>query len=535
MKKAAIALLITISVISLSACGKKDESQDNIKKDNEVIVETDKKEDEQEKMEPETSPIKDNIVEEEIKTEITEEQAVNNEDIDESNLYKSTIILDDLYNAKQQNVLFSPLSLNMALGMLNSGATDSTRDAIDTYLGTNNFDEIANTIMEEYYNEEEMISVQDEVYNEALSKIKSYGIEDKKAENIAKYIVSLSGLDAEGFKYEEEYEVFVNSMYEDDFEEFYNWYSTLDEYIYNNIYKDTSSFNVANSVWVEKTREITKVFRDKIKDTYKASVDNIDVNDPKGSADKVNEWCNDKTHGLIPEIISESNIKYDTSAILVNTVYFNSNWVEDWYEKDLTFNNIDNTTSEITGIRNEVNRYYASDEATAFGMFYKNRFEFIGILPKKEGDFNVSDIDIEQLIKNDRTDLYDEIYAEMPKLKFDTDTYADNGENVLNSSLKKLGLNEIFTQNAHLENIVVLNPDEVTYVSDIIQKCTIDLDEYGTEASAATAIMIETCGAVAPIQEPKIAEVILNRPYIFLIRDTKTNQIAFIGKVVIAE
>ena len=61
------------------------------------------------------------------------------------------------------------------------------------------------------------------------------------------------------------------------------------------------------------------------------------------------------------------------------------------------------------------------------------------------------------------------------------------------------------------------------------------MNEYGTEASAATTVLIDTLSAAAPIEEPKIAEVILDRPYIFLIRDTKTNQIAFIGKVVTAE
>ena len=534
MKKTIVTLLILLSVVSLSACGKKDKQQDNNKKDNETeTVETETVE--TETVETDLDEPSGDTPEEDVKTDVNEEQPVSNEDISKSNIYKSTVILDDLYNDKQQNVLFSPLSLNMALGMLNIGATDSTKDAINTYLGTDNFDIIANTIMEEYYNEEEMISVKDEVYIEALGKIKSYGIEDAKANNIAKYIVSLLGLDNEGFKYEEEYEVFTSSMYDDDFEEFYNWYSTLDEYVTNNIYKDTSSFNVANSVWVEKEREITKIFRDKIKTVYKANVDNFDVEDPKGSADKINNWCSNKTHGLIPEIISESNITYDTSAILVNTVYFNSNWVKDWYEKDIPFNNFHNTTSELPGIRNSVNRYYASNEATAFGMFYKNGFEFIGILPKQEGNFNVSDIDIEQLIKNDRTDLYDEIYAEMPKLKFETNTYSDNGKNILKLSLEKLGLDEIFTTNAHLENVVVANQDEITYVSDIIQKCTIDLDEYGTEASAATTVLIDTLSAAPPIEEPKIAEVILDRPYIFLIRDTKTNQIAFIGKVVTAE
>jgi serpin B len=288
----------------------------------------------------------------------------------------------------------------------------------------------------------------------------------------------------------------------------------------------TSQFTVANSVWVNKDRQLVPDFQKAMDSYYKAYFDNIDADKPESSADKINDWVSDNTAGLIDNIVTPDNITSDTSAVLVNAIYFNSNWNEDWVVKqDGSFTDFNGNKKNIESITNSVERYYENDKARAFGMGYKNGFTFVGILPKEEGEFNIQDLDIEELLKNDKTDECTEILAEMPKLKYET------SNNVIKSAFMDMGMGEIFGPSAHFENLVEIGPDEYTYISDIIQKCTIDLDEYGTEASAATAFMFMTSELAYDAREPVIQEVILDRPFAFIIYESETGEIAFMGKV----
>ena len=377
-------------------------------------------------------------------------------------LANSACLLDKLYENKKDNVLISPMSLNMALGMIENGAGGATKEALDKFLGTTDFNSTAKSIMDRYYGD----------------------LEDIKATHEA----TESG-----------------------------WHEPV------------SAMNVSDSVWVSDKRTIVPSFKDKVEDIYKAEVSSINTDDAKGSADKINNWCSDHTAGLIPQIINERHITPDTSMILVNTVYFNSSWREEWYPKEGSFTDVSGDKKDMEVIRNEVNSYYENDQATAFGMNYLNGLEFIGIIPQKEGDFNISDIDIRGLLDSDMSDEYDEIYGEMPRLKYETDN------DILKNTLSDLGLSVIFDPvKAEFPNIVEKDPN--TWVDDVIQKCTIDLDEYGTEASAATAVMTELSGMAAMPERPKkIAEVILDRPFMYVIIDPTTEQIVFMGKVVTAE
>ena len=383
---------------------------------------------------------------------------------DSANTQNAAYILDKLYEDKKDNVLISPMSLNMALGMIENGADGATKEALDKFLGTTDFNSTAKSIMDRYYGDPEDIK--------------------------AAHEATESG-----------------------------WHEPV------------SAMNVSDSVWVSDKRTIVPSFKDKVEEIYKAEVSNIDTSNPEESAGKINSWCSDHTAGLIPEIITEDIIEPETSMVLVNTVYFNSSWLEEWYSKDGAFTDISGNRKDMEVIRNEVNSYYENDQATAFGMGYMNGLKFIGILPKTAGDFTASKIDVQALLDSDRSSEYDEIYGEMPRFKFETDN------DILKNTLSELGLSVIFDPvKAEFPDLVEMLPSENTWVDDVIQKCTIDLDEYGTEASAATAvIMTMESMAMMPEKEPKVAEVILDRPFMFAIVDPESGQIAFMGKVVNAE
>ena len=145
---------------------------------------------------------------------------------------------------------------------------------------------------------------------------------------------------------------------------------------------------------------------------------------------------------------------------------------------------------------------------------------FIGILPNEGVD--IADIDLAALIASETTD-YD-VDISMPKLNYDfsSDAFID--------SLKKFGITDIFVEGAKgLPNLV--NESDDLFVSRIIQKCKIELDENGTKAAAVTAIA--AMDSAAFVEPRPIKEVHLDRPFYYLIVDDVDvpGTILFIGSV----
>ena len=452
----------------------------------------------------------------------------------ESNIQSSAYILDKLYKTKKDNVLISPMSLNMALGMIENGAEGKTKAALCDFLGTDDYNSTASQIMERYYNPPTDASDEN---NKGIKEIptvlaKKTGMPEKDIFSIFSMCVQDGLITSEEISEMSQKTGLTGQQLVDIFIEYHAplgvAYAQAEDNPKN---KEKSTLNVANSVWVADNRKIVPSFKDIVEDIYKAEVSNINTGNPEESAGKINNWCSDHTAGLIPQIVTEEHITPETSMVLINTVYFNSSWTEEWYPKDGTFTDVSGNRKDMEVIRNEVDSYYENDQATAFGMGYLNGLKFIGILPKKEGDSNVSDIDVKGILESDKSSEYDEIYGEMPRLKFDTDN------SILKNALSELGLSVIFDPSkADFPGIVEKGTNGNTWVDDVIQKCTIDLDEYGTEASSATAVLMEANGmAIMPEKEPKIVEVILDRPFMFAIVDPESGQVAFMGKVVKAE
>lgn len=386
----------------------------------------------------------------ESKSEEVIQTAMGSIKLTSDNVVNSTRLFDAMSKDKA-NSMFSPLSLNMVLGMLESGADGSTEEAIQRYLQKDNYADFAADYMD----------------------------------------------------YVDEY---LNRDWDSDYYEGY---------------KDV--FEIANSLWAGRAFPINEDYKKTVSDKFDAEVKNVDFADAKNAAKSINNWTCDKTHKMIPEIVEEKQLGADTAAVLVNTVYFESGWVDEWsFNEDnkQTFTLLDGSTKEIPLMRNGGDVYYENDKATAFGCYYKNGMQFIGILPKERGDFTLEGLDIPSLLENANSSDYD-VAAGMPKLNFESDF-------PLKEALEAAGMEVIFDRNCADFTKIQENPNDGFYVSDIIQKTKLELDQYGTKAAAVTAAFV--CGNAMP--EPKeLREVTLDRPFAFLIYDTNKGQIAFMGKV----
>lgn len=360
-----------------------------------------------------------------------------------------------------QNSLYSPLSLEMALGLLSEGSDGATREQILEFLGTEDYSEIAKAVM---------------TYADSITTTKEVNNDE--------------GL-----------EVPLDDMY--------GGYNT--------------ALQIANSLWVGKEYSLQGTYLGVAHDSYDAESASVDFTDPFKTCEIINAWCEEKTNGLIQNMLNPDSVDPMLALILCNSVYFESAWMEPWGVHEGEFTNGDGEVVTVDDMLFQtLNTYYETENAVAFGKRYISGATFIGILPD-EGK-SLADIDLSDLLSS-KTYEYD-VHVSMPKLNYD---FTCEG---LIEILQGLGVVDAFTPEALLTKLV--NESDDLSVSEVLQKCKIELDENGTKAAAVT--MISAKDNAIMMEEPTpVKEVHLNRPFYYMIIDENVNQVLFIGAVNVVE
>lgn len=360
----------------------------------------------------------------------------------------NSVKLFDAVSADKKNAMFSPISLNMALGLIEAGAGGNSKKQLDSYLQTENYADFA----EKY-----------------LEFAKEYRTNEEKTTDWGKI--------------------------------------------------PATALEIANSFWANNGLPLKDDYKQSVSQKFGAEIQNVDFGKADETLKKINGWVNEKTHEMIPSILDSCDPQ--TAAVLINTVYFESEWfMNEWQidenqKEDFTL--LDGTVKKLPLMETYGSAYFENDTATAFSRGYRNGTEFIGILPKKSGDFTLEELDIPSLLESRKSEGYI-ISAAMPRLNFETELN-------LNEALIAAGLGDIFDgSKADFSGI----SEMPFWVSAVVQKTKLELDEKGTRAAAVTAIAMGGGGSEEP---PKEVEVRLNRPFAFLIYDEKQDQILFMGKV----
>lgn len=271
---------------------------------------------------------------------------------------------------------------------------------------------------------------------------------------------------------------------------------------------------IANSIWINDKYTADEDTANLLIDKYAAELNSRAFD--KAFVDEVNNWCKEKTHDKIQKIISDVPGP-EMVSYLINALYFKQDWIipyDEFQVGETQFKTADGEVT-ITGMneRNDM-LYLENDKATGFMKPYENGYAFVGILPKAEREFTLSELDIESLM-NSRTSR--DVITMIPKFKFETSL------NELMDDLKVIGLD--------LEPMLVdklANEDRELAFSSVIQKAMIDVNESGTTAAAVTSIGVK-CTSAIDIKEPE--QVILDRPFAFMIYDTENDVVLFMGKV----
>ena len=254
------------------------------------------------------------------------------------------------------------------------------------------------------------------------------------------------------------------------------------------------------------------------------------VNFPQPACDQINQEVNRATKGMIPKLVEESDVGPDSAIVLLNAIYFKAEW-EKKFDIDPSSNSPENknfTLADGTKIHACMLRSFKRDlpyaEDDKFKVlsipYLKNKYDFVIVLPKDDsvnGYDELTKLTYDQLNNDYLTKLGKrKVNILLPKFTFESKTQ-------LNGIFRSLGLNKAFTHDAQCTD-----PNISYFITSIIQKAKIILDENGTEAAAATGMMMRMMRPAAP--EP-ITNVYADHPFIYLLRNKQTNSILFEGFV----
>ena len=289
--------------------------------------------------------------------------------------------------------------------------------------------------------------------------------------------------------------------------------------------KDGKGFrlNIVNAIWGQKGYEFLAQYLDLLAENYGAGLRLMDfISAPDTSRQIINKWVSDQTEDLIKDLIPSGAIDSLTRLVLTNAIYFNAAWANP-FEKGATqpdvFHLADGSDMKVP-MMHQVERlnYMEGDKFEAVELPYDGRELSMLIVVPDAGQF--AEVEkamdatyVNSVIKNLSAK---QIALSLPAFKYES-------EFGLKKTLSGMGMPIAFSDSADFSG---MTGKRDLYISDVIHKAFIATDESGTEAAAATAVIMRaTAMPVKPV------EVKIDRPFIFLIRDIKTGSVLFIGRV----
>lgn len=292
----------------------------------------------------------------------------------------------------------------------------------------------------------------------------------------------------------------------------------LNEYLYTyqNALPSTekTKLNIANSIWFRDTFGVNQAFLQTNADYYAAAAyrspfDSQTVKD-------INNWVSANTDGMIDEMVQ--SIDPATVMYLINAIVFDGKWKETYSEKDITDStfyayNGDKQNAELMHSDEEI--YLDDGKATGFMKPYSGGYySFAALLPNEGTDIYdyVAGLTADGLANTFEKAKNAEVSVYLPKFKSD---YSIS----LNGILSDMGMPTAFTYGADFSGI----SDTETYISSVLHKTHITVDENGTKAAAVT-IVENTYKAATDSYYVR-----LDRPFVYMIVDNKTNLPVFMG------
>lgn len=299
--------------------------------------------------------------------------------------------------------------------------------------------------------------------------------------------------------------------------------------LYNQINKKNKQYilRTGNALWAQQDYPFIKEYISRVERYYGGKAVNLDfVTETEQSRQTINTFIEQQTNNRIKDLLPQGSITPLTALVLTNAIYFKGDWEFQFDKKDtrelpfyITKENIVQTPIMFMNPEENLN-YLETTELQILELPYKNKeLSMLILLPKKE----VALEKIEQTLTYEQINEWQEKFRQrkvheiyLPKFEFEH-------SNQLSKNLKHLGMvsafgGAVFSRMSEINDLVI---------SEVIHKAFIKVDEEGSEAAAATAVIMESTSV-------NLDRIIFNanRPFIFMIKENQTNSILFLGRMV---
>lgn len=297
------------------------------------------------------------------------------------------------------------------------------------------------------------------------------------------------------------------------------------------------TLDIANAIFVNQKYTLIPQFEQDMKDYYNAKAAALDFSSPQ-TLGQINGWCNDRTKGMIPEILDEVNP--DMVSYLLNAIYFKADWASKFdtnNTKNETFTTETSTTTLPMMHQNVLISYLKTNTYSAVILPYGSGLWNMTVLLPEEGvttDDLIKEIAQSSVLNNPGWcetggNVFQgyQVDLKLPRFETTSDTDKLNVDKGLVGLMKNMGIKLVFDSDfAEIPNMC---DNSNLYISMMRQKAKIMVNEEGSEAAAVTVAGVNCTTSVGPAEYPK-ATFHANRPFVYVISEASSGVILFVGK-----
>ena len=276
---------------------------------------------------------------------------------------------------------------------------------------------------------------------------------------------------------------------------------------------------IANSLWCRPEANFDTNFIERCKNYYSAEVRN------EFRADIINGWIKEKTRGKIDKVIGE--IPPEALLYLINAIYFKGTWAVE-FDKEKT------KEMDFHLLNGQTKKHPMMSQSGKFNYYKGNKFQSVS-LPYGNGDMSMyiflpdKNSGLEEFQSNLNKENWEKWMGEFKKIKGDIilPKFKTEYKITLNQALSALGMGIAFSEGrADFTGMGLAD----AFISKVIHKTFVEVNEEGTEAAAVTVVEISTTSAC--IDPPETFYMKVDRPFFFVIKDNSTDTILFMGSIV---
>jgi len=290
------------------------------------------------------------------------------------------------------------------------------------------------------------------------------------------------------------------------------------------------TLNIANALWIQQDYRLLDEYLDIIRTYYSGEANNVDFRSATEKARQIiNAWVENRTNNRIKDLIPSGNLDPLTRLVLTNTIYFNGTWVNQFNgdeTKDEDFRVSASQTVKVSMMRitdgKESFNYADTENLQVLEMLYEGgNLSMLILLPKNNDLPSLEDtLTLEKLNqwKNELSEQPVNVY--IPKFNFTREYY-------LRKYLKEMGMPSAFSPS--VADFSGIDGTRNLFIDEVIHKAFVGVNEKGTEAAGATAVVMKLT-SVAPSHSYPVFRA--DHPFVFIIQERVTGTVLFLGRVV---